>query len=178
MNLKVSEAFGQLYQRLPLKQSPHIHCANALRVDWKKILPPRQCSYVLGNPPFVGAKFQTDEQRADMDAIAGEVENHGLLDYVAGWYFKAADYIQSTPIVVGFVSTNSISQGEQAGTLWNYLFQHFRAKIHFAHRTFPWVSEARGKAHVHVVIIGFAAFEGANQRIYDYEGETPTVITV
>jgi hypothetical protein len=175
MNLKVSEAFGQLYQRLPLKKSPHIHCANALHADWKKILPPAQCSYVLGNPPFIGAKFQTDEQRADMDAIAGDVENHGLLDYVTGWYFKAADYIQGTRIVVGFVSTNSISQGEQVGTLWNYLFQHFKTKIHFAHRTFPWASEARGKAHVHVVIVGFAAFDAASKRIYDYETENVTV---
>jgi hypothetical protein len=170
MNLKVSEAFGQLYQRLPLKKSPHIHCGNALRLDWKKVLPPEQCSYVLGNPPFIGAKFQNDEQRADMDAIAGDVENSGLLDYVTGWYFKAADYIQDTHIVVGFVSTNSISQGEQVGVLWNHLFQHFGLKIHFAHRTFPWASEARGKAHVHVVIIGFAAFDAANKRIYDYEG--------
>jgi hypothetical protein len=170
MNLKVSEAFGQLYQRLPLKKSPHIHCGNALRLDWKTILPPEQCSYVLGNPPFVGAKFQTDEQRADMDSIAGDIESSGLLDYVTGWYFKAADYIQDTHIVVGFVSTNSISQGEQVGVLWNYLFQHFGQKIHFAHRTFPWASEARGKAHVHVVIIGFAAFDTANKRIYDYEG--------
>jgi hypothetical protein len=176
MNLRVSEAFGQLYQRLPLKKSPHIHCANALRLDWKTVLPPDKCSYVLGNPPFVGAKFQTDEQRADMDAIAGDVENSGLLDYVTGWYFKAADYIQDTRIVVGFVSTNSLSQGEQVGTLWNHLFQHSQLKIHFAHRTFPWASEARGKAHVHVVIIGFAAFDTPNKRIYDYEGEKPTVV--
>ena len=174
MNLKVSEAFGQLYQRLPLKKSPHIVCGNALRLDWKQILPPAQCSYVLGNPPFVGAKFQTDEQRADMDAVAGDVENHGLLDFVTGWYFKAADYIQGTRVVVGFVSTNSISQGEQVGTLWNYLFQHFKTKIHFAHRTFAWKSEARGKAHVHVVIVGFAAFDTASKCIYDYASETVT----
>lgn len=175
MNLKVSAAFGQLYQRLPLKKSPHIHCANALRADWKQILPPGECSYVLGNPPFVGAKFQSDAQRAEMAAVAGDAENHGLLDYVTGWYFKAADYIRGTRAVVGFVSTNSISQGEQAGTLWNYLFQHFKLKIHFAHRTFAWESEARGKAHVHVVIIGFGAFDTAGKRIYDYETETATV---
>ena len=176
MNLKVSEAFGQLYQRLPLKKSPTIVCGNALRLDWKKILPPGKCSYILGNPPFVGAKFQTDEQRADMDAIAGDAENSGLLDYVTGWYFKAGEYIQGTRIVVGFVSTNSISQGEQVGVLWNHLFQHWSLKIHFAHRTFAWASEARGKAHVHVVVIGFAAFDTANKCIYDYEGEKPTVI--
>ncbi|HZM02918.1 MAG TPA: DNA methyltransferase, partial [Candidatus Saccharimonadales bacterium] len=175
MNLKVSEAFGQLYQRLPLKKSPTIVCSNALRLDWKTILPPSKCSYVLGNPPFVGSKFQTAEQRADMDGISGEAENSGLLDYVTGWYFKAAQYIQGTAIVAGFVSTNSISQGEQVGVLWNYLFQHWRLKILFAHRTFSWMSEARGKAHVHVVIIGFAAFDKANKRIYDCEGEKTTV---
>lgn len=170
MNLKVSEAFGQLYQRLPLKRSPHIHCANALRLDWKTVLPPEKCSYVLGNPPFVGGKFQSDEQRAEMKTVAGDAENHGLLDYVTGWYVKAAEYIQGTRIIVGFVSTNSISQGEQVGTLWNHLFRQFKLKIHFAHRTFTWASEARGKAHVHVVIIGFAAFDTTNKRIYDYEG--------
>ena len=176
MNQKISEAFGQLYQRLPLKKAPHIHCANALRLDWKTVLPPAQCSYVLGNPPFVGGKYQSDEQRADMAAVAGDVENFGLLDFVTGWYFKAAEYIKDTCIVVGFVSTNSISQGEQVGILWNYLFQQFRLKIQFAHRTFPWVSEARGKAHVHVVIVGFTVFDLPKKFIYDYEGETPTVV--
>jgi len=170
MNLKVSEAFGQLYQRLPLKKSPHIHCGNALRLDWKSILPPAKCAHILGNPPFVGSKFQNAEQRADMDLVAGAVENGGLLDYVAGWFLKAAAYIQGTRIAVGFVSTNSISQGEQVGVLWNHLFKVFQLKIHFAHRTFTWTSEARGKAHVHVVIVGFAAFDMAAKRLHDYEG--------
>src|ERR1019366_264222 len=158
MNLRVSEAFGQLYQRLPLKKSPHIHCANALRADWKKILPTAQCSYVLGNPPFSGKKEQDAGQKADMDSLFGNVKGAGVLDYVTGWYRKAAEYIQGTRIVVGFVSTNSITQGEQVGLLWQELFSHFKLYIHFAHRTFAWQSEARGKAHVHVVIIGFAAF--------------------
>ncbi len=175
MNLKVSEAFGQLYQRLPLKKSPHIHCANALRVDWKKILPPGECSYVLGNPPFVGKHLMSGEQGQDMELVWGETDGAGLLDYVTGWYRKAADYIHGTRIVVGFVSTNSISQGEQVGVLWMPLFQKFGLKIHFAHRTFAWESEARGKAHVHVVIIGFASFDTAEKRIYDYESETVTV---
>jgi len=174
MNIRLSEAFGQYFVRLPLKKSPTIVCGNALRLDWKKILPPDQCSYVLGNPPFVGGKFQTDEQRADM---RGVVENHGLLDYVTGWYFKAAEYIKGTRIVVGFVSTNSISQGEQVGVLWNALFQRYQAKILFGHRTFAWQSEARGKAHVHVVVVGFAASDAKNKRIYEYEedGEKATV---
>ena len=177
MNQQASEVFGQPIDRLPLRSSPHIVQGNSLRLDWNAVLPREQCSFVLGNPPFIGAKFQNDEQRADMDAIAGDAENSGLLDYVTGWYFKAAEYIQGTRIIVGFVSTNSISQGEQVGTLWNYLFQHSRLKIHFAHRSFTWASEARGKAHVHVVIIGFAVFDSAKKLIYDYEGEMPTVIT-
>jgi hypothetical protein len=169
MNLQVSEAFGQLYQRLPLKKSPHIHCANALRADWKKILPPAQCSYVLGNPPFVGQSYQTIEQKADQHFVLSNIQARGVLDYVCNWYVKAAEYITGTQIVVGLVSTNSITQGEQAGILWTELFGRYHLKIHFAHRTFPWASEARGKAHVHVVIIGFAVFDTTNKRIYDYE---------
>jgi hypothetical protein len=177
MNNLLSEAFGQYFVRLPLTHSPTIICGNALRLDWQKILPPDQCSYVLGNPPFVGAKHLNAEQRRDLELIAAQIENGGLLDYVTGWYRKAAEYIQGTRIQVGFVSTNSISQGEQVGVLWNPLFQRYNLKIHFAHRTFSWESEARGKAHVHVVIIGFGAFDTTNKRIYDYEGENVTAVT-
>ncbi len=178
MNIRLSEAFGLYFVRLPLKKSPTIVCGNALKLDWKKIIPPEQCSYVLGNPPFVGGKYQTNEQRADMDLVLGDWKNGGLLDYVTGWYFKAAQYIQNTRIAVGFVSTNSISQGEQVGTLWNALFQRYGLKIHFAHRTFAWESEARGKAHVHVVIIGFAAFNNTNKRIYECQDKQATVTIV
>jgi hypothetical protein len=167
MNVRLSEAFGQYFVRLPLTKSPTIVCGNALRLDWAAILPPDQGSYVLGNPPFVGGKYQTDEQRDDMRLVAAKVDGGGLLDYVAGWYFKAAEYIQGTKIVVGFVSTSSITQGEQVGALWNPLFQRFGLKIHFAFRTFPWESEARGKAHVHVVIIGFAAFNVGSKRVLE-----------
>jgi hypothetical protein len=177
MNVLLSEAFGQYFVRLPLSKSPTIVCGNALRLDWKEILPPPNCSYVLGNPPFVGGKYQTSEQRADMRLVARDVDSSGLLDYVAGWYFKAAEYIRDSKIVVGFVSTNSISQGEQVGALWNPLFQRFRLKIHFAHRPFAWESEARGKAHVHVVIVGFAAIDAANKRIYECHEQQATVTT-
>jgi len=173
-NVALSQAFGQMYQRLPLRASPHIHVGNALRLDWRTVLPPDQCSFILGNPPFIGGKFQNDDQRADMDLVAGDVENSGVLDYVTGWYFKAADYMRGKPITAAFVSTNSITQGEQVGVLWNTLFQRYGVKIHFGHRTFAWESEARGKAHVHVVIIGFGAFDTANKRIYEVEGETVT----
>lgn len=167
MNTRLSAAFGQLYVRLPLRKSPTIVVGNALRLDWRQVLPSKQGGYVLGNPPFVGAKYQSPAQRADMNLVAGDVDNGGLLDYVAGWYFKAAEYMAGTSIVTGFVSTNSITQGEQAGVLWNALFRRFGLKIHFAHRTFPWQSEAQGKAHVHVVIVGFASYDIVSKRMLE-----------
>jgi hypothetical protein len=178
MNAQAAETFGQRFERLPLRISPHIVQANALCKDWNEVLPREECSFVLGNPPFIGKAFQSVAQRQDMELVCGRVKGAGVLDYVTGWYFKAADYIHGTAIAVGFVSTNSISQGEQVGILWGELFRRWPLKIHFAHRTFPWASETRGKAHVHVVIIGFAAFDILNKRIFDYEAETPTVATV
>ncbi|PYV35849.1 MAG: SAM-dependent methyltransferase [Acidobacteria bacterium] len=175
MNIQLSQAFGQYFVRLPLKKSPTIVCGNALRLDWRKILLPELCSYVLGNPPFGGKQFADAEHNADMEIIWGKVKGGGVLDYVTGWYFKAGDYVQNTRIEVGFVSTNSITQGEQVGILWNELFKRYHLRIHFAHRTFAWVSEARGKAHVHVVIIGFGAFEASGKRIYDYDSESGKV---
>lgn len=177
-NVALSQVFGQFYQRLPLRASPHIHVGNALRMDWRKVIPPDECSYILGNPPFVGKHLMTAEQGADMELVWGRTAGSGFLDYVTGWYQKAADYIRGTKIVVAFVSTNSIMQGEQAGILWGALFQRYRIKIHFAHRTFPWESEARGKAHVHVVIIGFAAYDRPAKRIYDYDAESGNVTVI
>jgi len=169
MNILLSEAFGQYFVRLPIRKSPTIVCGNALRLDWKRILPPAKCDFVLGNPPFVGKKEQTAGQKADMGSLFGGVKGAGVLDYVTGWYRKAAEYIQGTRIRVAFVSTNSITQGEQVGLFWNELFTHYHLDIHFAHRTFAWQSEARGKAHVHVVIIGFAAFPAKRKTIFEYE---------
>jgi len=178
MNQRLSLAFGEYVARLPLKKSPHIVHANALRTDWATVLNPAKCSYVLGNPPFVGGKYQSDAQRADMAEVAGAVKNYGLLDYVSGWYFKAADYIKGVPVSVGFVSTNSITQGEQVGVLWGELLRR-NVRILFAHRTFAWQSEARGKAHVHVAIVGFGAGGPATKHLYDYETDpdNPTVVT-
>jgi hypothetical protein len=171
MNLRLSEAFGQSRARLPLRKSPTIRRGNALRLDWARILPPDQCSYILGNPPFVGKKEQTAQQKADLDALFAGVKGSGVLDYVCGWYRKAASYIQGTEIRVAFVSTNSITQGEQVGILWNHLLGRFHLSIHFAHRTFAWESEARGRAHVHVVIIGFAAFAANSRTIFEYHSQ-------
>ena len=179
MNMRLSDAFGGWYPRLPLKKSPHIHCGNALRTDWQEVLPPAQCSYILGNPPFIGKSMMNADQKSDMELICGKVKGAGVLDYVTAWYFKAAEYIKGTHIAVGFVSTNSITQGEQVGVLWKTLFQKHGVKIHFGHRTFAWESEARGKAHVHVVIMGFACFDAPTKRIYDYESSpTGTVLSV
>lgn len=179
-NTDLSIAFTQRYIRIPLRKSPHIHVGNALRLPWKDVIAPERCSYILGNPPFVGAKYMSDEQRNDMALVTGDVENYGLLDYVTAWYFLAAQFVKGTRIVVAFVSTNSISQGEQAGTLWNPLFADYKLKIHFAHRTFEWESEARGKAHVHCVIIGFAAVDASEKTIFDYETDPqhPTISKV
>jgi hypothetical protein len=168
MNLKVSEAFGQLYQRLPLRKSPHIHCANALRLDWKTVLPPEKCSYVLGNPPFVGKHYQTRAQREDVREVMANFRNAGDVDYVVCWFKRAAEYIHQTRIKVGFVATNSITQGEQVPVVWGELLDRYNLTLHFAHRTFPWESEARGKARVHVVIIGFAAHADGPKRLYEY----------
>jgi hypothetical protein len=168
MNLKVSQAFGQLYQRLPLKKSPTIRCGNALRLDWNIVLPAEKCSYVLGNPPFAGKKEQNAQQKSDLALVWGDEDGTGVLDYVTCWYVKAGDYIRNSRIRVGFVSTNSISQGEQVGVFWRGLRRRYTLYIHFAHRSFAWASEARGKAHVHVVIIGFAAFDRPDKVIFEY----------
>jgi len=167
-NMRLSEAFGQIFQRIPLKKSPHILCANALRTDWNSHLPAKDCSYILGNPPFVGHHNQTEAQKADQYTILGNIQACGVLDFVCNWYVKATEYIKDTLIRCAFVSTNSITQGEQVGILWSELFGRYGLKIHFAHRTFAWQSEAKGKAHVHVVIIGFG-FQDINPKyIYDY----------
>jgi len=168
MNVRVSEEFGMYFARIPLKTTPHIVNGNALRLDWAEVLPPERCSYVLGNPPFVGAKFLDDAQRADVAQVFAGIEGGGLLDLVAAWYVKAARYVHGTAIRCAFVSTNSISQGEQVGVLWGWLLAR-GIRIHFAHRTFRWSNEARGIAAVHCVIIGFGAFESADKTIYEYD---------
>jgi hypothetical protein len=166
MNLKVSEEFGQYYARLPLKKAPHIVHGNALLVDWKEVIAPERLSYLLGNPPFLGHHYQSDMQKDDQQRVMGNLRSFGVLDFVCNWYVKAAEYLtppglpltgeeQVIPPVKGgtrgvrcaFVSTNSITQGEQASILWTDLFRR-GVKIHFAHRTFQWSSEARGRAAV------------------------------
>lgn len=167
MNLKVSEEFGLYFARIPLKTSPKIVHGNALTLDWHDVLPAERASYVMGNPPFIGAKFMDDAQRADARAVFEGIANAGLLDFVAAWYVKAAHYIAGQPTRCAFVSTNSITQGEQVGALWSWLLAQ-GIQIHFAHRTFSWSNEARGKAAVHCVIVGFGLGDVAEKTIYEY----------
>lgn len=137
--------------------------------DKKPISDKTTFDYILGNPPFVGKHLQNEEQKKDIANILSGIKGSGVLDYVTCWYIKAARLIQNTNTKVAFVSTNSISQGEQPGILWNVLFNLYGIKIHFAHRTFKWSNEARGKAAVHVVIIGFAGYDTNEKYLFEYD---------
>jgi hypothetical protein len=170
MNNRLSLEFGQSYVRIPLRKSPHIRHSDALEFDWADLLPTAQCSVILGNPPFVGAKYQSPFQRAQVHRVANLGKSKGTLDYVTCWFIRAGEYVQSSAAKIGFVATNSITQGEQVGQLWPVLFERLGLEITFAHRTFAWGSDARGKAHVHVVIIGLAKRQDAppKRRLFDY----------
>ena len=169
MNMKISEEFGQYFIRLPLKKAAKIINTNSLRIDWHEVVPNTELSYILGNPPFIGKKEQNKEQKDDLLSIYTGIKGAGVMDYVTAWYIKSAQLIQGTNIRVAFVSTNSIAQGEQVGILWKEMFTKYKIKIHFSHRTFNWSNEAKNKAAVHVVIIGFANFENKNKNIFEYE---------
>lgn len=169
MNMLVSSEFGQYFIRLPLKKSANIVHADALETDWETVVAKNELSYIIGNPPFIGSNIMKQNQR---DQIVKEFDNAaggGTLDYVTGWYIKAAKYIQDTKIKVAFVSTNSIVQGEQTNLLWGLLQNKYKIKIHFAHRTFKWNNEAKGNAAVYCVIVGFANYDSANKSIFEYE---------
>lgn len=219
MNLRVSEAFGMYYARLPLRKSAKIIHGNALRIDWESLVTGEsiditsnqtniiqvndpivhyetlnvytktvnittgqlpsddkissagnrgKVDYILGNPPFVGTTFQNKQQKEDMKLVFQGTRKTGALDYVSAWYFKTAHYIKNSETKAAFVSTNSISQGEQVGILWKELFA-LGMKIHFAHRTFRWNNEAKGNAAVHVVIIGFGMQNNSPKRLFNYD---------
>jgi hypothetical protein len=216
MDLIAGEAFGTYFKHLPLEQSAHIRHGNALQLDWEAFVPPSQLDYILGNPPFVGAKLMSDAQREDFAIAAKGVAKAGLLDYVSAWYIKAAQYLSGSKegfaspdkrvftdvefaskamrvqkknaeagiedifvaaeradaaardkIRCAFVSTNSITQGEQVGVLWSELLRR-GMHIQFAHRAFKWSNEAPGKAAVHCVIIGFGREDIPGKQLFDY----------
>lgn len=160
---------------LPLKTNAYITEANALRIAWESVVPKAKLNYIMGNPPFVGYSLQSKEQKADMLAIYVDengkpYKTAGKIDYVAGWYFKAAQLMHNTAVRTAFVSTNSITQGEQVASVWKPLYERFGVHIDFAHRTFRWDSEASLKAHVHCVIVGFSEAANAASRIIYDEG--------
>ena len=170
MNSRLSLEFGQTHVRIPLRVSSRIVQADALETDWADVLPPDRCSYVLGNPPFGGAKLQSETQREQVRRIAELGSNGGTLDYVAAWFLRAGEYARRGGARIGFVATNSIMQGEQVGQLWPKILCGSELVIAFAHRTFVWGSDTRVKAHVHVVVIGLESTTAArkDRRLFSY----------
>ena len=149
---------------LPLKSYTNIAEGNALRMDWESVVPKHKLSYIMGNPPFIGASMMTKEQKEQAVSVYGKIKLSNSIDYVGAWYHKAAAYIDGTTIRVSFVSTNSITQGEQVAPLWDKLVNRYGVHIDFAYRTFKWNSEASEKAAVHCVIIGFSQYANNNKR--------------
>lgn len=169
MNMLISNEFGQYFVRLPLKKSAKIVHGDALEVNWEEVVSKTELKYIIGNPPFIGSKIMSQYQR---NQILNEFENSkgcGVLDYVSGWYLKAAKYIQNTTIKAAFVSTNSVVQGEQTAILWGQMVTKYGVKIHFAHKTFKWSNEAKGNAAVYCIIVGFANFDIKNKVLFEYE---------
>jgi hypothetical protein len=213
MNIEAAEVFGEPVSRIPLRKSAHIRLGNALRIDWAEFVPPTRLNYILGNPPFVGKQYQSAVQKEDLQFVTQGIKSAGVLDYVAGWYIKAAHYLTDEPggfgavatkasrdrrqhrdmrfggsgpalgdlfveadeaevrarraVRCAFVSTNSVTQGEQVGVLWGWLAQR-GLHIQFAHRTFKWSNEAPGKAAVHCVIVGFGLDDPPRKRLFEY----------
>lgn len=161
---------------LPLKTNATIIEGNSLRIDWNDVVPKEKLNYIMGNPPFVGHQWRSESQVEDMDYVFGKSKSHGKLDYVACWYKKAADLMQSTSTKCAFVSTNSITQGESVAALWNPLFSEKNVEIQYAYRTFRWDSEASLKAHVHCVIIGFTCYKNPDKKKL-FDGGKPSLVS-
>ena len=168
MNLLVANRFGQYFARIPLKEAASIVRGNALTTDWESIVPKAELNYILGNPPFLGSRRMSKEQKCEMREIFKGSKQLGDLDYVCAWYKKAQVYIQGTDIRCAFVSTNSICQGLQVPIIWKELFKN-GVHINFAHQTFKWSNEARGKAAVYCIIVGFSLQEEKEKTLFIYE---------
>ena len=173
MNLDVAAAFGEYFTRLPLTSRPHVHHGNALTTDWMSAWgedQPAAFDVILGNPPFGGKKEQKPNQKADLAGVLRGIGGAGVLDFVTGWFVLAARYMTAHPTTrTAFVATNSVSQGEQVGMLWNELFTRYGCRLQFAHRTFRWDNEGSKKAAVHVVIEGFGLQDVGRKRLFDYD---------
>jgi hypothetical protein len=175
-NMHLSKELGRYFLRLPLTDAANIVTGNALELDWKTVIAPDTCSFILGNPPFVGKQYMAAAQKENLLRVWKNAPGTGTVDFVTAWYVLAAEYMaQARQVITAFVSTNSICQGEQAGLVWGRLLAPYGNKILFAHRTFAWQSDARGKAHVHCIIVGFGhpdSFSGQVKRIFDYDLNT------
>lgn len=163
---KIISSFTNISDFLPLETYDNIVEANALKIDWNEVIPNTKCSYIMGNPPFVGARLMSPVQKEDVAEIFKDIRNYGNIDYVGCWYIKAANYMKNTNIETALVSTNSICQGEQTTILWKDMLNN-GININFAYRTFRWDSEASLKAHVHCIIIGFSYKVRDKKVIYD-----------
>ena len=189
MMARTEEIVGQQFDFLPLTTNASIVEGNALTVDWEEVVPRNELSYIMGNPPFVGGMYMSREQKNDITAVLSDAKGVGEMDYVCGWYKKAADYIKGTFIHAAFVSTNSICQGQQVITFWKYMFEHYTMQIDFAYQTFVWNSESSEKAKVHCIIVGFSCHTDTDKKklftdiniykdcdnISPYLADTPTV---
>jgi hypothetical protein len=167
MNVEFAKTFGEEPDLLPLKEHANIHHENALELNWAHVVEPQHLNYIIGNPPFVGYVFRKPEQTASQEKVFDGVPSFKKLDFVASWFYKAAKFSVNTDIQAGLVSTNSISMGEQVSILWQPILD-MGIKINFAHRTFAWDNDAKGKAAVHCIIVGFAHFDRAEKWLYDY----------
>ena len=167
MNQLLSEKFGEIYARIPLREPATIVNTDALTTDWEKVVPKTRLSYILGNPPFVGARLMEKKQKEVFLGLFDDAKGAGNLDFVTAWYEKAGRYMVGTHIKTAFVSTNSICQGEQVAILWKRLKEKYAVTIHFAHETFKWNNDAPGVAAVYCVIVGFACFDTPKKYLYE-----------
>ncbi len=168
-NVEITHVLAESSEKYELEIHSSKITYNAPRITRSESAVPYD--YIFGNPPFLGHHFQSEAQKKDMQIVFSGTKGYGVLDYVCAWYIKAAKYLQTCNKMVkcAFVSTSSVSQGEQIGILWNQLLNFYKIKIHFAHRTFKWINEAKGKAAVHVVIIGFSNYDVPEKRLFEYE---------
>lgn len=162
----IISSFTNISDFLPLETYDNIVEGNALRIDWNDVISNNKCNYIMGNPPFVGARLMCPNQKLDVAEIFKNTKNYGNIDYVGCWYIKASNYMKNTCIETALVSTNSICQGEQTTILWKDMLNN-GININFAYRTFRWDSEANLKAHVHCIIIGFSYNARDKKIIYD-----------
>ena len=160
----------------PLSEAAHIVHGNALRINWNDVLPADECSYIMGNPPFYGARMQSPDQKADIQNVFHGSKNSGNIDYVAGWYMKAAEYMNSYSIQTAFVSTNSICQGEQVANIWKPIYD-LGFHIDFAHDTFRWQNETTNQAHVFVIIVGFSKLNRKKKLFHHANPDAPQEVS-